>query len=1084
MKVMNVLLKYTQTSPSLLSSQPAQQRQWQRPAAQQPVLRQLRQAAGGVRGTAPGTSSSNEAAAPAIPSDALQAELQHTAVAAAPPAASSVDPLEQLLHELLAAEGAGDPHSIINLYVAEQLQLQHTAVAATASAAVAAVPAAAAPASAAPHAGPQHAAQLQQRAVPAADNAQLARQGGHSPLALEPVEPEVQAAAPEVHMALMQQAAAAGIEEALPPDLAKELLPLKEQPSLKLQPSESAPSTARHRRSSSLMLPPQLDLAAAAEPAEWSIGAFGPGGAELPATSPDLGQPAGMPAAVLQPPVHQQATQRQQSAPAADSVPLEQQQGGSKQLYVQQWLQRSAAEVAAPESVPAGSSAGYSEDPNQASAQQETLSSLASPAADMAPPTVPTGTAANAERLSPSAAAIAAAAAAASPDAAAAAAPSRASVASRSVSAVTSMRRPGAPEPPSSSSQLDGSSCPPSRIPDAAAATGWAAVAAPVALAAQPEEPQAAADDRSLGSSSWDGSSAAGSELPAALSFSQLQAVGVVDATVMLPTAGAEHVAAAAAGTVDERRCDSPCSSVSPRSDALDPAGNAAPPACPAEASPLAAGAGASAVAAVPAGPQRSSAPSSQAYSSDFDSDFEDAEISYGDLGASRSPAPLAAAATTAASMGAGAAEPMPPAAAAAEDGSRPSSPHLLPPAMWQAGGGSPPGSAGSQQRPRSPHHAALDDRYPGSHPGSPPSSAGSPALQLPVPGATYSRPLSPASRGGSPRASGDGGVTSRPTSPGSAAAAARTAQQAQQAAAAAVADALAMPQELEQEDTVIVYSPAGSSSSGKSSGSHGGQAGSPYSLVQFGIESASVAAAEEAALAAATGPGAAAGAPPAAAVGSPPGTPVVASPGEDYGSCPGSARVDDDTVVQTEEHNRAYLQEVLEYFGRERAEAFAAGAAPYPLELDGYLAIERRRPACGDPQHIWNKLLFDAANEALAAHYAQAVRSLTGRLAPQVALLDPALLDRHVTQRVLRWAALGGSMGSGGIAAVGGGGVGDLSAMLAEDAAEEERALGQLVEALHAELAAAASRAASPEPVAAAAVASPGAPAGAWQAT
>lgn len=40
--------------------------------------------------------------------------------------------------------------------------------------------------------------------------------------------------------------------------------------------------------------------------------------------------------------------------------------------------------------------------------------------------------------------------------------------------------------------------------------------------------------------------------------------------------------------------------------------------------------------------------------------------------------------------------------------------------------------------------------------------------------------------------------------------------------------------------------------------------------------------------------------------------------------------------------------------------------------ELDGYLAIERRRPACGDPQHIWNKMLFDAANEALAAHYAQ----------------------------------------------------------------------------------------------------------------
>lgn len=160
-----------------------------------------------------------------------------------------------------------------------------------------------------------------------------------------------------------------------------------------------------------------------------------------------------------------------------------------------------------------------------------------------------------------------------------------------------------------------------------------------------------------------------------------------------------------------------------------------------------------------------------------------------------------------------------------------------------------------------------------------------------------------------------------------------------------------------------------------------------------------------------------------------------------------------------------------------------AHGAAPASVsitspELDGYLAIERRRAACGDPQHIWNKLLFDAANEALAAHYTQvgsvgsdrlnctqqvcvgsawwpcsgihlanlpatrgpqAVRSLAGRLAPRVALLDPAMLDRHVTQRVLRWAALGGGSGvAGGMAAAGGSGsTGELSAMLAEDAAE-----------------------------------------------
>lgn len=68
-----------------------------------------------------------------------------------------------------------------------------------------------------------------------------------------------------------------------------------------------------------------------------------------------------------------------------------------------------------------------------------------------------------------------------------------------------------------------------------------------------------------------------------------------------------------------------------------------------------------------------------------------------------------------------------------------------------------------------------------------------------------------------------------------------------------------------------------------------------------------------------------------------------------------------------------------------------------------------------------------------------QAVRSLAGRLAPRVALLDAAMLDRHVTQRLLCWATRGGGSGAaGGMAAAGGGGsMGELSAMLAEDAAE-----------------------------------------------
>ncbi|PSC68227.1 hypothetical protein C2E20_8189 [Micractinium conductrix] len=192
------------------------------------------------------------------------------------------------------------------------------------------------------------------------------------------------------------------------------------------------------------------------------------------------------------------------------------------------------------------------------------------------------------------------------------------------------------------------------------------------------------------------------------------------------------------------------------------------------------------------------------------------------------------------------------------------------------------------------------------------------------------------------------------------------------------------------------------------------------------------------------------------AAASSPPGTPLVVSPGDDDAStCPGSAHVEDDTVVQSEEHVRAYLGEVMAYFWQERAEGFAAGQVP-PLDLEGYLAIERRRPPCGDPQHIFNKLLFDAANEALAAHYVQALDSYTGRMAPRLALLSAERLEQGVVQRVLRWAAAGGA------------GDADPGTLLAEDAAEEERALGQLAAALQAELAAAAeaqaaSRSASP---------------------
>ena len=63
-----------------------------------------------------------------------------------------------------------------------------------------------------------------------------------------------------------------------------------------------------------------------------------------------------------------------------------------------------------------------------------------------------------------------------------------------------------------------------------------------------------------------------------------------------------------------------------------------------------------------------------------------------------------------------------------------------------------------------------------------------------------------------------------------------------------------------------------------------------------------------------------------------------------------------------------------------------------------------------------------------------QALDSYTGRLAPRLALLGPEQLERNVAQRVLRWAGLGAGAGAGG---AGGDGGADLSAMLAEDAAE-----------------------------------------------
>eukprot|EP00887_Chlorella_sp_A99_P002225 scaffold21.g2225.t1 len=172
---------------------------------------------------------------------------------------------------------------------------------------------------------------------------------------------------------------------------------------------------------------------------------------------------------------------------------------------------------------------------------------------------------------------------------------------------------------------------------------------------------------------------------------------------------------------------------------------------------------------------------------------------------------------------------------------------------------------------------------------------------------------------------------------------------------------------------------------------------------------------------------------------GNPPRTPPTVTGEPPDESCPGSAVVHDDTVVQTDEHVGGYLAAVLAHFWERRTAAFLRGEEP--LELEGFLTLEHSRPACGDPQaraasacsrrHIFNKLLWDAANEALAAHYSRTLSSFAGRLAPERALLDRGALERAVLQRVAGWAALGC-------------GPANLAAVLAEDAAEVGSRMGR----------------------------------------
>lgn len=507
--------------------------------------------------------------------------------------------------------------------------------------------------------------------------------------------------------------------------------------------------------------------------------------------------------------------------------------------------------------------------------------------------------------------------------------PSIISSTSKTVSVVTSIRRPGAPLPPGSSSQPpDGSTTLSGSLDFGAAALHQPGGCTPLPVAQaetkmqqegrrlepdaeekqQPEDQQVLDDEhnkclpgaepQSVTASGSEGSDAAGS---AGHSSDAHEALVDVD----LPA-----LPEAPASTSRSFDSSSPLSSTgtsangSAASDEM-PARPAAAAAA-AQAEQPAASVVASADAAARGSEQSEGAAEQSVDSYSADSDFEGShvEISYGDQYGSL---PSSRRHSSAASQQPGLAA----AAAAASSGSEPAS-HTQqageqaasgeavlaaaaspspPPSETRAGltGSSPrPSISHSQpeqtprqqlQRPRSPLHA-MDDRYPGSRPTSAGEllASGSSLQRL---GSGGSRPLSPASQPSSRRATGDGSC-SRPGSPAGAGPAAARLTSAAEAAGR-------VSQQEASEQLSSASSPRESSSASDS----------PYALLRFGTEP------EEGAAGNAEAAPGAPGSPdidaPAEAAGSPPGTPVLLSPADaDAASCPGSARVEDATVVQT----------------------------------------------------------------------------------------------------------------------------------------------------------------------------------------
>ena len=878
-------------------------------------------------------------------------------VATAPPPSAPADPLEQLLGELLAAEAGGDPFSIINLFVAEQLEVQRQQAARQAQ---------------------QQLQRQQQRARQAADAAMQDAMCKQESAAQACTAPRASGdkLADSTELRHAHAAAAALARQPAAPQAAGA------QPSAPAAGPQRPPRGAsdgenvsanvrhRHRRSSSMVLPAEFDPSelSAAGPSGLFAGPSGllggpsgllPGGGSVPAPAPaPLMRASSEPASFME---------RHAQAPALPPAPLQAQESSSKQLYVQQWLQRSTAELEQASTV-AGSPRSAAA-PAESEVEQQ-AGGLSSPASSLAQTVQPMQRGV----VHPAAAVDTAeeeqeeeAAGQAQRDADGGAAVGMSALSEMSASSGDGSHappppRPSAPVPPSGSSLMDGSSALSAsldlaRMPAAQQAAAQQPQQRPVAASPRLLQNPFGGDVRAAGrqwrhggsssgsssyaaSSSVDGSegeapmaaaegpaeeeaASAGqpaeahadasehSEPQAALSFGQLQAVSGV-------AGGANRLPDDAAAEADDWRPREPSSSTD-GSEA-----EAAPVVAAAAAAAAAAGAAAAAAARAqpPATITAQQSASELADSEGRSSLGSEVEISYGEQYSRAAVRQAVAVADNSADVAAQA-----------------TSPRLVPqPQQASALPAQSPRQQQQQQvlpRPRSPLHAA-DDRYPSS----PPASPG--GLQRTV--SAGSRPASPAgaflySPASSRRASlaEEASAASRPASP-PVAALHRSSEQ----------------REAHPEGSFVTVverslSAGSNSSSGGGGGAEGllrdGGAASPYAMLRFGTDAEAEGCSDAAAAAAAAAAAEALLSPrsPAAtmaAASSPPGTPLVVSPGDDDAStCPGSAHVEDDTVVQSGEFvcslrlcRLLVMQRVVDVLGSMRLQACAAApSCPSP---------------------------------------------------------------------------------------------------------------------------------------------------------